>query len=98
MKMGMWNTHGMNQDDEAVEEAIEILSLMPNELGALVEHARTEQWVFTQAARHAKGQEKRKLNLIAKFFGLRMEKWIDLMATIEMEYEHEHGMFAPEGS
>ena len=96
--MGTWNTHGMDEDDEAVAEAVDILALSPKELETLVEYARAEQWIFTQAARRAKGQRKRKLNLIAKFFGLRMEKWIELTAAVEMEYEHEHGMFAPEES
>jgi DNA-dependent RNA polymerase auxiliary subunit epsilon len=84
-------------DEEDVLDAIEILGLSTDEMAALVEHNRREAWVWTEIAKREKGQKKRKGNLIAKHFNLRMEKWIELVAQAEMEYEHEHGAFASEG-
>jgi hypothetical protein len=94
--MGLWNTHGMGDDEEEIQEALSTLALTPGEMEALVEHTRRENWVWTRMARHEKGQKKRKANLIAKYWNLRMEKWIDLTATAEMEYEEEYGVFAIE--
>ena len=95
--MGMWNTDGMDGEDDEVQDAIYILGLTPDEMTTLVEHARREAWVWAETAKHSKGQKKLKRNLIAKHFRLRMEKWIELVAQAEMEYEHEHGAFASEG-
>lgn len=92
--MGMWNNHGLGDDDEEIKASIDSLGLFPDELIALVEHARREVWVWTEIARHRKGQQKRKANLIAKFWQLRLDKWIELTAWAEMEYEHEFGAFA----
>jgi len=92
--MGTWNTHGMDQDDEEVEYALNVLGLSSDELQALVEHCRREQWLWTQVARGQSGQRKRKSNLIAKHMGLRMEKWIDLAVQAEVAYETEFGEFA----
>lgn len=94
--MGLWNVHGMDPNEDEVEYAIgTVLAMTPGEMTALVEHNRGEQWVWEQVARVKKGQEKRKANLIAKYHGLRMAKWIDLVAAVEMAYEEEHGAFAP---
>jgi hypothetical protein len=92
--MGRWNHHGMDDDEEEVEYAISVLALLPQEMEALVEHCRREQWIWKQVAHHKKGQAKRKANLIANWLGLRMNKWIDLVAIAEVQYEEEHGMFA----
>jgi hypothetical protein len=91
--MGLWNTHGMADDDELVQDAIDALSLNPGEMAVLVEYNRGEQWVWQQVARRARGQNKRQANLIVKHLGLRMEKWIDLVAKLEVEYEQEYGAF-----
>jgi hypothetical protein len=91
--MGLWNTHGMADDDELVQDAIDALSLNPGEMAALVEYNRGEQWVWQQVARRTRGQDKRQANLIVKHLGFRMEKWIDLVAKLEVEYEQEYGAF-----
>jgi len=91
--MGKWNHHGMD-DDEEIMWALEALCLTQQEIEALIEACKREQWVWAEMAKREKGQEKRKSNLISKWFGLRAEKWIDIFAKIEIEYEEEHGEFA----
>jgi hypothetical protein len=91
--MGLWNTHGMVEDEEAIQEAIATLGLSALEMEALVEYHRREQWVWERVARHTKGQEKRKSNLIATHFRLRMNKWIELTAAAEVEHEEDFGEF-----
>lgn len=95
--MGIWNNHGMAKDDEDIRDAISILGLWPDEMITLVEHSRREEWVWSQSAKDRRGQDKRKATLIAKHYRLRMLKWIDLAAQVEMEYEEEYGAFAPQG-
>jgi hypothetical protein len=92
--MGMWNTHGMSKDDDCIWDAIEVLGLSYDEMTSLVEHCRKEVWVWSEVARRQRGQDKRKSNLISKYFQLRMDKWINLVVEAEMEYEHEHGEFS----
>jgi len=92
--MGVWNTHGMNGDDELIWDSILVLDIMPHEMEALADYARREAWVWERIGQHKKGQDKRKCNLIAKHYRLRMAKWIELMVEAEMDYENEFGMFA----
>lgn len=92
--MGLWNNHGMDEDDEENDYAIRVLGINAGELTAMVECSRKEAWVWREIAKHKKGQDKRKANLIAKHMELRMEKWIDLAAKYEMEYEEARGIFA----
>ena len=87
--MGLWNTHGMSENDQDVEESISLLGITSEEMAAMVEHCQRETWVWEQLAKRKKGQEKRKANLIVKHLKLRTEKWIELVAKAEMDYEHE---------
>jgi hypothetical protein len=94
MKMGMWNNHGMVEDEEFQRECIEALGMFPEELVLLADHAAREVWVWEQLAKRSKGQVKRKHTLIAGHWRRRARRWKELAAWAEQEF---HEMAEEEG-
>jgi hypothetical protein len=83
--MGLWNNNGMVDDEEFQQEAVETLGFFPDELVVLADNAAKEAWVWEQMAKHSKGQEKRKHNLIAGHWRRRARRWKELAAWCEQE-------------
>jgi hypothetical protein len=84
--MGTWNTHGMVADEEFQQEAVDTLGMFPEELVVLADNAAKEAWVWTEMAKHSKGQDKRKKNLIAGHWRRRARRWKELAAWAEHEF------------
>jgi hypothetical protein len=83
--MGMWNTHGMVKDEEEQMDAVLALGLMPEELDALAVYCQGRSDISAEIATHSKGQDKRKLNLISKFWKRRYRQLKRLSALAEEE-------------
>jgi hypothetical protein len=89
--MGLWNTHGMIKDDDDLEWAIAALGLNPEELDILSDNAKDQVWIFEQMAKHERGQDKRKLTLMAGFWRRRARKFKELAAREEAAISEEMG-------
>jgi hypothetical protein len=94
--MGMWNTHGMDEDNENLLDAISILGMTPEELVELSDYAEKQSWIMTQLGRQERGQQKRKCNLIAKHWQRRARKWKELAAAWEAEVAEQFEDAEPE--
>lgn len=81
--MGLWNNHGMAEDDTEIELGIVALGLSPDELTMLADFTAQQVWVMERIARRSKGQEKRKCNLIAGHLRRRTRKFKELAAMEE---------------
>jgi hypothetical protein len=85
--MGVYNTHGMFKDLDDIEWAIDALGMSPEELVVLADNAEKESWIYSQTAKHMKGQDKRKMNLMAGFWRRRTLKFKELAAAEESRME-----------
>jgi hypothetical protein len=85
--MGVYNTHGMFKDLDDLEWAIDALGMSPEELVVLADNAEKESWIYAQTAKHMKGQDKRKMNLMAGFWRRRTLKFKELAAAEEARME-----------
>jgi uncharacterized protein Yka (UPF0111/DUF47 family) len=85
MTRALWNTHGMVKDVDECMDAAAALGLLPEELDALADRCRQEADIAFRVARYEKGQDKRKRNLIAKYYKIRARRFKELAALTEQE-------------
>jgi hypothetical protein len=85
--MGLWNNHGMVEDDEVIQDAVDALGFFPDELVVLADNAQKEAWIWDKLADHKRGSEKRKAHLISGHWKRRARRWKELAALAEHDFD-----------